>query len=107
MSDTGQQHITIEDDGRPVAHADLKPSVDSDTVQASMHVESGHLPTGTRTRLVDAVIDRAAALRAERLQACLPAGDGEILDRLRERCTELDARAAGASCLVDAPLSAE
>jgi hypothetical protein len=29
----------------------------------------------------------------------LPAGDGEILDRLRERCDDLQTRSAGASCL--------
>jgi hypothetical protein len=105
MSQTDQQHITIEDNGRPLASADVEPSIGSDTVRASMHVESGHLPSGTRTRLVDAVVDRATALQAGRLQASLPAGDGEILDRLRERCVDLDARAAGASCLVDAPLA--
>jgi hypothetical protein len=53
---------------------------------------------------VDAVVDRASALRADRLQASLPAGDGEMLDRLGERCPHVDTRAAGASCLADAEL---
>ena len=102
-----QQHITIEDEGRAVASADLQSSADTHTISASMHIESGHLPTGTRIRLVDAVVDRAWALQAERLQASLPAGENEILDRLRERCTDVDARAAGASCLTDARLEEE
>ena len=102
-----QQHITIEDEGRAVATADLESSTDTDTISASMHIESGHLPIGTRTQLVDAVVDRASALQAERLQASLPAGDGEILDRLRERCPNVNARAAGASCLADAQLQQE
>ena len=109
MSDTDrrQQRITIDHGGRAVAAADLESSADTDAISASIHVESGHLPTGTRTRLVDAVVDRASALHAERLQASLPAGDGEMLDRLRERCPNVDARAAGASCLADAQLQQE
>jgi hypothetical protein len=59
MSDTDQQHITIDHQGRAVATAELESSTDTDTISASMHVESGHLPTGTRTQLVDAVVDRA------------------------------------------------
>ena len=108
MNDTDQQqHITIDHNGRAVASADLESSPDTDTVSASMHVESGHLPAGTRTQLVDAVVDRASALQAERLQASLPAGDGEILDRLRERCPNMQTRSAGASCLADAQLQQE
>ena len=108
MSDTDQQqHITIDHEGQALATADLESSADTHTISASMHVESGHLPTGTRTQLVDAVVDRASALQAERLQASLRAGDGEILDRLRERCPDVDARAAGASCLADAQLRQE
>jgi hypothetical protein len=109
MSHTDQQHqhITINHEGRAVATADLEPSTDTDTVSASMHVESGHVPTGTRTQLVDAVVDRASALQAERLQVSFPAGDGEMLDRLRERCPDVDARPAGSSCLADAQLQQE
>ena len=108
MSDADQQrHITIDHAGRAVATADLESCTDTDTIIASLHIESGHLPTGTRTRLVDAVVDRASALHAERLQASLPAGDGEILDRLRERCTRVDTRTAGSSCLAEARLQQE
>ena len=108
MTDTGQQqHITIDHEGRAVASADLESCKNTDTISASMHVESGHLPAGTRTQLVDAVVDRASVLQAERLQASLPAGDGEILDRLRERCPNMHTRAAGASCLADAQLQQE
>jgi hypothetical protein len=37
----------------------------------------------------------------------LPAGDGEILDRLRERCDDLQTRSAGASCLATGTLRQE
>ena len=85
----------------------MESSTDTDTISASMRAESGHLPTGTRTQLVDAVVDRASALQADRLPASIPAGDGETLDRLRERCPNVDARPAGASCLADAQLQQE
>ena len=39
-----------------MAAADIEV-VDPSEVRASLHVESGHLPMGTRTRLVDAVLD--------------------------------------------------
>lgn len=92
------RHITIEDEGRLLAEADVftRP----DVVRAALRVESGHLPTGTRTRLVDAVLDIFDAPAGTPLEVTLPAGDAEILLRMRERCTEVDARAAGASCLL-------
>jgi hypothetical protein len=43
------QHITIEDDRRDPGRARV--------VRAALRVEAGHLPPGTRARLVDAVLD--------------------------------------------------
>ena len=68
------------------------------------HVESGHLPVGTRTRLVDAVLDTPEVSSCKHVQVALPLGDTEILDRVRERCDTDDVRAAGATCLVEADL---
>jgi len=57
MTDRARSRISVDDeDGRHVAAADIEV-VDSSEVRASLHVESGHLPVGTRTRLVDAVLD--------------------------------------------------
>ena len=44
---------------------------------------------------------------SNRLEATLPLGDAESLDRLRERCDDVQVRPAGASCLVDAALPAD
>ena len=94
------QHISVEEDGRVLAEADIHSDAQHRSVHADLHVEAGHLPIGTRSRLVDAVLDQSAA--GSHLDATLPAGDGEILDRLRERCDDVQARSAGASTLATA-----
>jgi hypothetical protein len=97
MSDA--QHITIDDNGRLLAEADVRAT--DQAVQAELRVEAGHLPTGTRTKLIDAVLDLATAEPGTPLHLTLPAGDAEMLQRLGERCSGLTARAAGATCQVD------
>jgi hypothetical protein len=93
------QYITITDDGQVLAEATIRSATHRPAIHADLHVEAGHLPVGTRTRLVDAVLDLTAAEPGTHLQVTLPAGDGEILDRLRERCDDVQTRPAGASCL--------
>jgi hypothetical protein len=92
------QHIEIEDDGRLLAEADVH--IKDGALQAALRVESGHIPPGTRSRLVDAVLDLARVEAGTPLEMTVPAGDGEMLQRVRERCTSLDTHAAGASCRV-------
>jgi hypothetical protein len=91
------QHLTVEEDGRVLAEATVHSDAEQQTAHADLHVEAGHLPVGTRSRLVDAVLDQSAA--GTQLDATLPAGDSEILDRLRDRCDDVQARSAGASTL--------
>jgi hypothetical protein len=94
--------ISINDeDGRPIGAADIEV-VNLWKVRASLHVESGHLPVGTRRRLVDAILDAPEISSCQHLQVALPLGDGEILDRIRQRCDIDEVRAAGATCLVEA-----
>jgi hypothetical protein len=96
--------IRIEADGRTVATAEVHPTDDPGLVHSDLHVESGHLPGGTRTRLVDAVLEHPQVDEADRLLATMPLGDTEMLDRVRERCDGVEARAAGATKLVEARL---
>jgi hypothetical protein len=49
------QHITIEDNGRLLAEADVESH--SDLVDARLRVEAGQIPPGARSQLVDAVLD--------------------------------------------------
>jgi hypothetical protein len=96
--------ILIEQDGRPLASAEVRPTDEPGLVHSELHVESGHLPGGTRTRLVDAVLEHPRVDAADRLVATMPLGDTEMLDRVRERCDHVEARAAGATKLVEARL---
>ncbi len=97
-------HVEVAQDGHVVALADVTALTAEGVVRAELHACSGHVPTGTRTRLVDAVLDSPGTRGSNRLEATLPLGDVEALDRLRERCDDVQARPAGASCLVDAAL---
>jgi hypothetical protein len=104
MTDGARSQISVDDeDGRQLAAADIEV-VDSSEVRASLHVESGHLPVGTRTRLVDAVLDTPEVSSCQHVQVARPLGDTEILDRVRERCDTSEVRATGATCLVEADL---
>ena len=101
------RHVEIEKDGRMVRDADIQPLPGHSVVRADLHVESGHLPVGTGAELVDAVLDLPESREGSRLEATLPIGDAEPLERLRERCETVETRSAGASCLVDATLPAD
>jgi hypothetical protein len=96
--------IEIEDDGRTLATADLHPADGTGVLHSDLHAESGPLPAGTRARLVDAVLDSPDASEADHLRATMPLGDTEMLERVRERCDDVEARAAGATKIVDARL---
>ena len=99
-----EDHPTIQimADGRTLATAEVHPTNAPGVVHSDLHVESGHLPMGTRTRLVDAVLEHPDVDHAERLLATMPLGDTEMLDRVRERCNDVAAHAAGATKIVEA-----
>jgi hypothetical protein len=96
------QTILIETDGRTLASAEVHATDEPGVVHSDLHVESGQLPQGTRTRLVDAVLDSPEIGRADRLLATMPLGDTEMLARVRERCDDVKAHAAGATKIVEA-----
>lgn len=96
------RHVEIAQDGETVALADIQTLEDGDVVRAELHIEAGHVPSGTASRLVDAVLDLPETRESTRLEATLHMGDAESLGRLRECCDEVHTQPAGASCLVDA-----
>jgi hypothetical protein len=97
--------VEVSDNDRTVAAAEVTISAGSGgTVQASLRSESGHITPGRRACLVDAVLDLAQMRGCARLLAVLPLGDHESLQRLRERCWNVSARAAGASAILEADL---
>jgi hypothetical protein len=97
-------HVDIDVDGRAVASADVEQHHQAEVVRAALHVEPGVPPPGSRARLVDTILNLPEVHTARRLEAALPIGQTEILQRLRERCDRVQTRPAGATCLVDADL---
>ena len=96
--------IQIEVDGHLAAVADVSSTGDPAVVRCAMHVESGHLPPGTRSRLVDAVLDDPQVSGASHLSASMPAGDTELVDRIRESADAVETRRTGATKFVEADL---
>jgi hypothetical protein len=104
MTDPGRvRHVEIKDGDETVAAAEVTTSRESGgTAQASLRAMPGHIAPGTRSSLVDAVMDLPEVQASEHLQAAVPLGDGESLERLRERADETTTRPAGSTALLDA-----
>ena len=97
------RRVEIKDGDQTVAAAEVSQR-GGGTARASLHAASGHVPPGRRADLVDAVVDLPEVQASSRLEATIPLGDGESLDRLRERTEETTSRPAGSTALVDASL---
>jgi hypothetical protein len=106
MTEQGRhQHIDIRDGDRAVASADIITPEDGEgPARAALHAEAGHIPPGSRARLVDAVLDLPDVQGSQHLQASVPLGDAESLHRLHDRCPDVTTKAAGSTALVDAEL---
>jgi uncharacterized phage protein gp47/JayE len=99
------RHIEIKDGDQTVAAADVTTTGGADgTARASLHAAPGHVGQGRRANLVDAVMDLPEVQASARLEAAIPLGDGESLERLRERTEETVTRPAGSTVLVDADI---
>ena len=102
MAAPAPPRIVIDgDDGRTLAVA-MIDVIDPTVVRASLHVVPWHLPSGTRSRLVDAWVDDPDVRAHHQVQLTVPLGDIEILDRVRAWRTIAAFRAAGSTCLVEA-----
>ncbi len=95
------RRVEIRDGDETVAAADVSRRPGG-TARASLHAASGHVAPGHRADLVDAVVDSPEVQESSRLEATIPLGDTETLDRLRERTEETTSQAAGSTALVDA-----
>jgi hypothetical protein len=99
------RHVEIKDGDQTVAAAEVTTSAGSDrTVRTSLHAVSGHVAPGRRADLVDAIMDLPEVHDSARLEATVPLGDGESLQRLRERTDDVVSRPAGSTALVDATI---
>jgi hypothetical protein len=100
------RHVEIKNDGdETVAEAEVNTGLGPEgTVRTSMHAKDAYVGTGYRSSLVDAVMDLPEVQASERVEASVPYGDGESLDRLRERTEDAKTRAAGSTTLFDATI---
>lgn len=102
-SPDSHEYVEIKDGDQAVAGAEVTTSAESaGTVRASLHAAGGHIAPGRRASLVDAVMDLPQVRESERLEASAPLGDGESLERLRERTEDSTTRPAGSTALLDA-----
>ncbi len=98
------RHIEVKDDNDHTA-AVAAVSADSGpegTVRTSLYAKVEHVRPGDRAHLVDQVMDLPEVQAASRLEATVPFGDAESVERLRERTDDAELRAAGATTLLDA-----
>ena len=99
------RHVEIKDGDQTVAVAKVTTSSPAGgTARASLTAASGHVPPGERANLVDAVMDLPEVQASARLEAAVPLGDSESLERLRERTEDTVTRSAGSTALVDADI---
>ena len=97
------RHVEVKDGGRIVAAAEVSMPA-TGTARTSLHAVSGHVAPGWRANLVDAVMDLPEVRASQRLEATVPMGDTELLQRLRERTTNAITRPAGSTVLLDATI---
>jgi hypothetical protein len=109
MTDPGTpRHVEIKDGDQTVAAAKVTTSPEAGgTAQASLHAAPGHIAPGSRASLVDAVMDLPEVQASEHLQATVPLGDGESLERLRQRTEDTTTRPAGSTALLDANIPSD
>ena len=96
-------HVEIRNGGQVVAAAEVTMPA-AGTARTSLCAASGHVAPGWRAELVDAVMDLPEVQASARLEATVPLGDGESLERLRERTDDTATRPAGSTALVDAKI---
>ena len=102
------RHVEIKDGDQTVAAAEVTTSQPSGgTAQASLRAASGHIAPGRRASLVDAVLDLPEVQASRHLKAAVPLGDGESLERLRERTDDSTTRPAGSTALVEADIPSD
>jgi len=103
-----RRNVEVSEGDRIVASAQVTTSPDDPTAaRAQLQAESGHLPVGSRARLVDAVLDLPEVQVNPHLEATVPLGDTESLQRLEDRTNDMTSRAAGASAIVDVELPSD
>lgn len=102
MTGDKSRRVEVKDEDQTIAAAEVTPLDSSEgTVRTSFLPSSGPAPPGSRASLVDAVMDLPEVQGSSRMEATVPVGDSESLERLRDRTDETVTRPAGATALLD------
>jgi hypothetical protein len=98
------RHVEVKDDeDRTAAVAEVTTATGPEgTVRTSMYAKSEHVRPGDRAALVDEVMGLPEVKASDRVEATVPYGDAESVERLRERTDDTVLRAAGGTTLLDA-----
>ena len=102
-SDDKSRRVEIKDGDQTVAAAEVAEHAEG-TIRTTLTPSAGHTPPGSHADLVDAVMDLPEVQASSRLEATVPPGDTEALERLRERTEDTVTRPAGSTILVDADI---
>jgi len=99
------RHIEIRDGDHTIAAAEVMTCEEAARfARVSLCVAPGHVAPGRRASLVDAVMNLPEVQASARLEATVPLGDTELLERLRQRTHDAVTRPAGCTALVDADI---
>ena len=98
MADDTQ--IIVEDDGEVLARATVSDADGDGESRAQVEMASGHLPVGTRQKVVDAVQEAVTDHHTRRLTATVPCGDAELVEGIRDHLDHVELRAAGATSII-------
>jgi hypothetical protein len=100
------RHIEIKDGDHTVVAAEVMTREEAArTARVWLRAVPGHVAPGRRASLVDAVMDLPEVQASARLEATVPLGDTELLERLRQRTHGAVTRPAGCTALVDADIA--
>lgn len=94
------KQIVFEQDGQVLAQATVSTADEHGASRAQVHMASGHIPVGTRQKVVDAVHEAVTEENAKRLTATVPCGDAELVEGIRYHLDHVELRAAGATSII-------
>jgi hypothetical protein len=103
---TKKGSVEVRHDGRVVAAAALTvPSEPHGTASVALASPHRDAPPAARAELVDEVLSDPAVQSCDSVHVVTPVGDAEAITRLQERTTNFNARAAGASSVMEAEVT--
>jgi len=97
------ESVKVRRDGHVVATAAISTTAEpQDPAKVALSARRDVTPPGARGELVDQVLEHPDVAASDTVRVVVPLGDTESISRLQERTTNVNARAAGASSVIEA-----